>query len=267
MVALLIRFARAGRGALLLLALLSAAAPAAAQLVTGKVVEEGSEQPIGGAMIDLLDASGARRAGAVADSVGVFSVMVPQPGSYRLRVTHIAYTATETAALDVSFGVQVRLELRMSPTAVSLEPLRVVGRSSFDAGWLQEFYDRAVTTRRSGIGRVFFRDEVDREGVPVASGFLTYLMPRGGCRPTLFLDGLQMEDARHLNSVIQPDLIEGVELYNNQAFLPDRYANRGFCAVALFWTRRDLEGTRPLSWRRVFVAGGIVAGILLLFQL
>jgi hypothetical protein len=92
-------------------------------------------------------------------------------------------------------------------------------------------------------------------------------MPRGGCRPSLFVDGLQVEDERQLNGMMRPEMLEGVELYNNQTFLPDRYANRGHCAIALFWTRRDLEGARPFTWRRALVAGGLIAGLLLLFQL
>jgi len=243
-----------------------AAAPAAAQLVSGKVMEEGTDRPVAGASIELMDTTGLHRGTAVADTGGEFRIMVPQPGMYRLRVTHIAYRTTETVSIIADLGTRVEVELLLSPTAVALEPLRVVGRSAFNAGWLQEYYDRASSTRRSGIGRVFFRDEIERARAPAVSTFLFYLMPRGGCRPSLFLDGLPVEDERQLNSMLRPEMLEGVELYNNQAFLPNRYASRGHCAVALFWTRRDLEGARPFTWRRMLVAGGLVAGLLLLFQ-
>ena len=256
-----------GRIALVVGILLASSAPVAAQLVAGKVVEEGSERPVGGALIELVDTTGLRRGSVVADTAGTFRIMVPQPGAYRLRVTHIAYANMETETIDAALGVRVELELRVSPTAVALEPLRVVGRSEYNAGWLQEYYDRAVVTRRSGMGRVFFRDEVQRANMPAVSSFLIHLLPRGGCRPTLFVDGLEVEDERHLNAVLQPDALEGVELYNNSTFLPPRYANRGFCAIALFWTRRDLEGARPFTWRRALTAGGILAGLFLLLQM
>jgi hypothetical protein len=164
-------------------------------------------------------------------------------------------------------GVEVKLEIRMTATAVALEPLRVVGRSTFNAGWLTEYYDRAEFTRRSGNGRVFFRDEVESANMPSVSMFLMYLQPRAGCRPSIFLDGLQLDDPTQLNSALQPDALEGVELYNNRVMLPPRYANRGHCAVALFWTRRDLEGARPMTWRRALITGGVIAGLLLLLQL
>lgn len=255
------------RVALLTIALLATGTPAAAQLVSGKVVEEGTEQPVAGATIELMDTTGLRRGMVVSDTAGSFSIMVPQPGLYRLRLSHIAYATAATEVINAALGVQVELELRMNPTAVSLEPLRVVGRSSFNAGWLSEYYDRAVQTRRSGIGRVFFRDEVQRENVPAVSTFLTYLLPRGGCRPTVFLDGLEVEDARQLDGLLRPDALEGVELYNNQVFLPERYSNRGHCAIALFWTRRDLDGGKPFTWQRLIMAGGIITGLFLLFQM
>lgn len=247
--------------------LIACAAPAAAQLVSGTVLEEGTGQPVAGAVIEVFDTTGLQRASAVADTSGAFRILVPQPGVYRLRVSHIAYATAETEAIDVDLGTQVELELRMSPTAVALEPLRVVGRSAYNAGWLQEYYDRAVMTRKTGMGRVFFRDEVERENAPAVSNFLFYMQPRAGCRPTLFVDGLEVLDRNHLDGMLQPHMLEGVELYNNQVFLPHRYANRGYCAIALFWTRRDLEGARPFTWRRLLVAGGILAGILLLLQM
>jgi hypothetical protein len=255
------------RVTLLAIVLLGGSTPAVAQLVSGKVVDDGTEQPVGGATIELMDTTGYVRATGASDTAGAFRIMVPRPGAYSLRISHIAYTTTETATIDAAVGKHVELELRLSPSAVALEPLRVVGSSSFHAGWLQEYYDRAVATRRSGVGRVFFRDEVDREHVTAVSSFLFYLQPRGGCRPSLFVDGLQVEDERHLNSSMIPSALEGVELYNNPAFLPPRYANRGHCAVALFWTRRDYENARPFTWRRLLAAGGVVVGLLLLFRM
>jgi hypothetical protein len=249
------------------LALLLAAAPASGQLVSGVVIEEGTDRPVAAATLELVDTLGLRRASSVSDTAGQFRIMAPQPGVYRLRLAHIAYAPTETAPVRIAIGTHVELELRMSPTAVALEPLRVVGRKTFNAGWLKEYYDRAEWTRRSGIGRVFFRDEVERENVGNASNFLVYLQPRAGCRPTLFVDGLEMNDRNHLDSAMQPDVLEGVELYNNQAMLPQQYANRGYCAIALFWTRRDVENGRPFTWRRAFLAGGIIAAIFLLLQL
>lgn len=240
---------------------------ASAQLISGRVVIDGTEDGIRAASIELIDTLGTRRAGSVSDSAGAFRIMAPVAGSYRIRVEHIGYATLETRSVRALIGQEVRIQLRLSPTAVPLEPLTVVGRSAFNAGWLQEYYDRAVWTRRAGTGRVFFRDEVERERVSLTSHFMIYLMPRSNCRPAMYVDGLQVEDTRHLDSALRPEFLEGVELYNNAAFFPYQYQNRGHCAVALFWTRRDIERRGPINWPRVLAGAGILAILAMLAQL
>jgi hypothetical protein len=258
---------RAGRAIVVGAALLLCAAPARAQLITGRVVDDGTQSGVNAATIQLVDSLGTQRASGVSDSTGGFRIMAPMGGRYRLRVEHIGYAPLETAAVEAKIGMQMRLELRLSATAVALEPLRVIGQSAFNAGWLQEYYDRASWTRRAGTGRVFFRDEVERERMSLTSGFLIYLMPRSNCRPAIYVDGLQVEDARQLDSALQPRLIEGVELYNNVPFFPFRYQNRGHCALALFWTQRDVERRGPLNWPRLLAGAGILGLMALLAQL
>jgi hypothetical protein len=247
-------------------ALLMWAGSAQAQLITGRVVVEGTDAAVNAAAIALLDTLGARRGSSISDSTGSFRIMAPTGGAYRLRVERIGYAMLETTPVHARIGLQVQLELRLSETAVALEPLRVVGRSAFNAGWLQEYYDRAIWTRHAGTGRVFFRDEVEAQRLPHTSSFLMFLMPRGRCRPSLFVDGLPVENADQLDTALRPDLLEGVELYNNPAFIPPRYQNRGHCAVALFWTRRDIERRTPLSWKRILAITGALALITLLTQ-
>lgn len=256
----------ARRAAFAALLVCGVSAAGEAQLISGRVVIDGTEDGIGAAALLLVDTAGTRRASSVSDSTGSFRIMAPAAGTYRIRVEHIGYAPLETSAVQAAIGMEIRLELRLAPTAVALEPLRVVGRNSFNAGWLKEYYDRAMWTRRAGTGRVFLRDEVERERMPQTSNFLIYLMPRATCRPAIYVDGLQVEDARQLDSALRPELLEGVELYNNQAFIPFRYQNRGHCAVALFWTRRDVERRGPINWPRVFAGAGILALLALLAQ-
>jgi hypothetical protein len=155
----------------------------------------------------------------------------------------------------------------MSPTAVPLEPLRVVGRAEYIPGRLREFRERAEESRRMGRGRVFVRSDLDRMPAPQPSSLLAYAQSRGGCRPTILLDGLPVSSARELDGIVFMDLLEGVEFYTGPTQIPQQYANRGYCAMALFWTRADDPNARPFSWRRVLVAMGIVAGIYLVLQL
>lgn len=241
------------------LALVSAV-PASAQVIHGKVLEETTSQPLDLVSIELIDDAGERRASVASDSAGAFRLRAPQPGSFRLRLTRIGYADVVTEPVDVVVGEQVELELRMSATAVPLEALRVVGRAEYLPGRLREYYNRAALNRRAGRGRIFMRDDLDRMPFPQPSAVLSHIPPRGGCRPTILLDGLPVSSARELDSVVYTDALEGVELYSGITQIPQEYSNRGYCAVALFWTRHDVAHARPLTWRRVFLAVGIITG-------
>src|SRR5690242_13114879 len=53
-----------------------------AQAVRGAVVARGTNQPVGGAVVLLLDAKGAQVAGTLSDSTGRFLLKAPAPGTY-----------------------------------------------------------------------------------------------------------------------------------------------------------------------------------------
>ena len=244
-------------------ALLVAAAPATAQLVHGRVIEDGTQRPIETASIELIDSAGARRARVTSDTAGAFRVLAPLPGDYRVRVSRIGYATLETAPLSAGLGVSLELELKLSPAAVVLEPVRVTARTVYAMGRLQEYYERAMWTQRTGLGRVLTRDELERLQLPNPSSALVYLQPRGGCVPTYFVDGIPVPDRRELDARLNPQDLEGVELYNNSTQLPREYDCCGRCAVALFWTRRDMADARPPSFKRLLLAAGLIAAVVL----
>lgn len=245
------------------LVLLAAAVPVRAQLVHGRVIEEGSQRPIEAAAIELIDSAGARRARVASDTAGTFRVLAPLPGIYRVRVSRIGYATLETAPLSAGLGVSLELELKLNPAAVALEPVRVTARTVYAMGRLQEYYERAMWTQRTGLGRVLTRDELERLQLPSPSAALVYLQPRAGCVPTYFLDGVVVPDRRELDARLNPQDIEGVELYNNSTQLPREYDCCGRCAVALYWTRRDIEDPRPPSFKRLVFAAALIAGVIL----
>jgi hypothetical protein len=249
-------------------ALLLAVAPALeGQVVHGRVVDDATAAPLDFVTIDLLDGTGERRGGTVSDSAGEFSVRAPGAGSWTLRLTRIGYAAVHTAAVEVGASERVELELRMSLTAVPLEALRVVARAEYLPGRLREFRERAEESRRMGRGRVFLRSDLERMPTPHPSSLLVFAQNRGGCSPTIMLDGLPVGSARELDGIVVMESLEGVEFYTGPTQIPQQYANRGYCAMALFWTRADDPNARPLSWRRLFVAMGIMLGGYLLMQL
>lgn len=105
--------------------LLLGAAPAAAQTISGRVLEEGRDMPVPGAMVALLDREGERQAAVLADSVGRFVLRPPADGEYVISVTQLGYAETRSPLLALTREGSARLDLELSPEAVALEGLEV----------------------------------------------------------------------------------------------------------------------------------------------
>ncbi|UCF18998.1 MAG: carboxypeptidase regulatory-like domain-containing protein [Gemmatimonadota bacterium] len=98
------------------------AGPVHAQRIRGQLLEEGSGQPIEGAFVVLLDATGAEIAGVLSDDAGRFVVRAPTRGLYRLRADRIGYRNTYSDTLALELGQT--LDYRMM---VPMEVIQLVG--------------------------------------------------------------------------------------------------------------------------------------------
>ncbi len=106
---------------LALLLLLALPAPDLhAQLVRGRFVEEGSERPVVGGFVSLLDGSGKRLAGVLSGEEGRFLLRAPAAGEYRIRGERIGFESVERpVAVEAEEGVDVLL--RAPSRAIPLE--------------------------------------------------------------------------------------------------------------------------------------------------
>lgn len=114
----------------LLLALLGAAAPAArgtAQVVTGRVVDGASGEPVDGAMVVLVDAGDRTANTTLTDAVGRFTLQAPGPGAYLLRADRIGFASafSDTLRMAADDTVSHRMVTRFEP--VALEGISVEG--------------------------------------------------------------------------------------------------------------------------------------------
>lgn len=278
---------------LTLAALVSVAALAAipassahAQVVTGRVVDISSGASLADAEVALHLAGGRRVAGTVTDTAGEFRLQAPRFGSFTLVASMLGMQTVTTAPFDVESGT-VTVVLRMSASAVPLEPLTVEARSAqADVGFLRGYYDRMEWNRRVGVGRFITRDAIDarnpldmsdmlrelpRVTVNRARGtgaYVTMRAGRGECTPALYVDGVRTNrrERAFIDEIVRPMDVEGVEVYVGMAQLPGSYHDENLCGVVLVWTRRTSEGGRPFSWRRALVAGGIVGAVLMLLR-
>lgn len=87
--------------AAILVALLSLPLPAGGQIVRGQVVEEGSNSPVEGAMVLLLELDQRTVHRVLTDASGGFILDADRPGPHLIRVDRIGYESLTTPRFDV----------------------------------------------------------------------------------------------------------------------------------------------------------------------
>ena len=144
--------------------------------------------------------------------------------------------------------------IRMTSIKAMLDTIRVIGERVYNAD-VNGFEMR----RRGGMGRYVSREDIDRRrpyeftnllyGVPgmrvnFRAGHVSVAMRGvvGTCTPAIFLDGFQqiLDYESDLNFLVQPDEIEGVEIYTSGPSTPAQFTGRGGtgCGSIVVWTRQ-----------------------------
>jgi hypothetical protein len=109
--------------------LLGLPAVVAAQVVRGVVVDEASGRGMPGIVVVLLDTTGKRLAGVLADDDGRYAIRITVPGRYALRAERIGYRAAAPTSVTLAIGQTVELKLITRPIPVVLSEVKVTGRS------------------------------------------------------------------------------------------------------------------------------------------
>lgn len=104
---------------------LFAVASAHAQSIDGRLVESASEDPVAGALVQLIpEGRDAPAASSISRADGRFSLQRIPPGRYLLRAQRIGYApATESVVMEADSRVEILLSLALS--AVRLEAITV----------------------------------------------------------------------------------------------------------------------------------------------
>jgi hypothetical protein len=247
--------------AALLLLLSAAIAPAAAQLVYGRVIDKVSGAGVPSVTMQMLDSGGAVHRETVTDTSGWFRLRAAAGGTYRVRAQVLGYAEVESAALSLDQAAQTEVEIVIDGQTIALEPVRVVAERSLRQGPLGEYFERAAWVRRSGLGRVYMRQDLEASGTHTLGYLLSVAGARPGCAMTYFLDGLPWD--RALVEGLQVETVEGVEVYRSRLEVPAEYQRRVQCGAVIVWTRRDLPGRRTPWWRM----GATILGLSALFLL
>ena len=120
--------------------------------VAGTVVDDGTGEPIEGATVRLADAAGSARE-TITGPEGSFAFVQVTRGEYTLAVRRLGYELL-SAPLEIGPQAPARLDVRLQPQAIPLEPLEVGVEGRPPRLVESGFYDRM----EEGWG-VFFEPE------------------------------------------------------------------------------------------------------------
>jgi hypothetical protein len=241
-------------------------------------------------IIEIIGIDRARDGAAVSDSGGAFMIRPRRSGSFVVHVFHPSYISRDSMALQIREGQHVQLEVRMGRRAIPLEPLVV---KTTQSGRLAGFLERArqggpgiYLTREQLAERKGGRYTTDLlrglRGVQVLAlappggsnlapavprSERNEMMPRAQviamnegatfCEPAIFVDGLRVKQYGDsgVDEILQPDIIEGVEIYPRSAGAPAEFLTSNQCGVVVFWTRATADVSGKVTWKRVRLAG------------
>ena len=135
-------------------AIAGAATPLSAQIIHGRLLQEGTLAPLTGASVQLLDASGNELNRLVTtNEAGTFAMRV-DPGRYTLRIRRIGFSPLVTPVINLAENEVFEGTYRISPVAVRLATERITAKRSLEWG-------RDGFARRKALGQGIFLGRSD----------------------------------------------------------------------------------------------------------
>jgi Carboxypeptidase regulatory-like domain/TonB-dependent Receptor Plug Domain len=260
---------RFSRTLLALSTLLLAAAPAAAQMLRGTVVDQHSKKAVEGVHVIVAATTGTTVGDTVTGADGEFALRLPVVGVYIVRASKPGYSTAVTQAIDVQAGLDASVQVRLQTSAVPLDTVTVVAQDvkvEQQTPYLAQvgFYDR----QHRGIGRFLTRADLDKTrsdrltdalrgmpGVHVVCGggqycdvqgpAATTTFTRGICQQTVVLDGVVVRPGGisgggdPVDQLLNPFNLDGVEVYSSPSGVPVQF--KGYmspCGAIIAWSRR-----------------------------
>jgi len=213
--------------------------------IIGRVIDQQSQLPLGGATISLLGT----HLQTATDSGGRFTQAGLSRGTYLLEVRAVGY-GVASWVLRLSEGEVVDYTFEIAPLGVDLDPVVVEGRPSFASRRLREFEER----RHSGRGVFITEEQIETSnastmadllrGVPgvrlnCRSGNCTAQMTRGArgvCAADWVIDG--MPATMSATPALPVVGIVGVEIYRSPNEAPAEFLKADSqCGVIAIWTK------------------------------
>ena len=239
-----------------LLGVLMWAAQASAQgqtgTVTGRVVDQSTQEPVSGAMVSIADRGG------LTNDVGRFAITGVPAGSHTIRVLRFGYGEV-SRPVTVTAGQTSTVDFALEPQAFALTELVVTGYGEQRAGDLTGVVEK-VTPEEFNTGRVVSPEQLIQSkvaGVQVVDnnepGGGMSLRIRGATsvnassEPLIVVDGVPLaiggglSAGRNPLNFLNPQDIESVTVLKD-ASATAIYGSRGGNGVLIIETKRGREG-------------------------
>ena len=99
-------------------------------LITGAIIDKGTNDPVEASTVQLLRADSTYISGAISDENGLFSLQAPEDGSYLLKITSVGYKPTVrrikmTQGKDLAMG-----KINIHAEAIMLKAATVTAMST-----------------------------------------------------------------------------------------------------------------------------------------
>jgi hypothetical protein len=125
------------------------ARPLAAQMIHGRLVQDGTLVPLTGATVQLMDAEGREMDRVVVtNEAGTFAMRV-DPGRYTLRIRRIGFNPLTTPVISLQENEVFEGTYRVSPATIRLATERITAKRSLEFG-------RVGFARRKELGKGVF---------------------------------------------------------------------------------------------------------------
>jgi hypothetical protein len=110
---------------ILMAVMLATPAVGSAQTVIGRVVDQGTLQPIAGAFVTLETTDGKRHRGVLSRPDGRYALRADAPGRYRLTAHMIGYASPPALMVDLEAGETLERTLEVPVQAITLDGISV----------------------------------------------------------------------------------------------------------------------------------------------
>ena len=191
---------------------------AAAQMLRGTVTDATSGAPVKATNLSLYSTDGQQLLRTLSDQDGKFEIVLPKGMTVYVQAERIGYATLKSELISGSTAEILQLNVRLSAVAIPLQGIEVAGRRQADPR-LQPFLDRAALYKRASMGHIWTRSELERRHLALVEvEYLRAWVPRRkeiGCSGfAVFLDDLPVDTA-NLATMVAPEDLEGVEIYND----------------------------------------------------